>query len=153
MISRSEWQFKRERFLNRVLRTQWYFPCSQNDLIAQFVVIHTYFQPFNLPWEQKLCSNAYAPPNFFVVKRQNQQPWLSTHSLSFWTYTFTPFPLGHWHAKVNYLPLNTSIFKIVFDWKDLTFPVQIPHHSQARFNSRTHQVQTMKLWNGQYGRK
>ena len=108
---------------------------------------------FQLALGAKIVFKCICPTQFFVVKRQNQQPWLSTHSLSFWTYTFTPFPLGHWHAKVNYLPFNTSIFKIVFHWKDLTFPVQIPHHSQARFNSRTHQVQTMKLWNGQYGRK
>ena len=66
----------------------------------------------------------------FVYKRQDQRLWLS----------WRPFLVRDLLAKVNSLPLNSSILKDktrVFRWRNLISPVQIAHHTHARFKFLT----------------
>ena len=71
----------------------------------------------------------------FVYKRQDQRLWLS----------WRPFLVRCLLAKVNSLPLNSSILKdktSVFRWRNLISPVQIAHPTHTRFKFLTKERQS-----------
>lgn len=78
------------------------------------------FNPTPPPLGLNLCSSA--PPKLWT--------WSSIFSEKWPWHYFRTFVVSHLLAKVNCLPVNTSILKnkpLVFRSKDLKVPIQIPH--------------------------